>query len=174
VAKAYATRVGAGPFPTELFDDDGDRIVERGHEFGTNTGRRRRPGWLDLVMLRQAIRLNSCSELAIAKLDVLDGFEQVRVCVAYELDGRRITSLPALQAELTRAVPIYEDLPGWPSSVRLARERDHLPAAAVDYLAYVERFLGIPVRYVGVGPDRDEYVVFNGDTTPLQATPAGA
>ncbi|MPY93298.1 MAG: adenylosuccinate synthase [Acidimicrobiia bacterium] len=174
VAKAYATRVGAGPFPTELFDEAGDRIVEQGHEFGTNTGRRRRPGWLDLVMLRQAVRLNSCSELAIAKLDVLDGFETVRVCVAYDVDGRRTTSLPDLQGELGRADPIYEDLPGWTASVRRARERGDLPPAAVDYLAFVERYLGLPVRYVGVGPERDEYVVFNGGSAPLAVSPAGA
>src|SRR5690606_36075026 len=141
---------------------------------GTNTGRRRRPGWFDLVMLRHAIRVNSCSELAISKLDVLDGFDTVRVCVAYEVDGRRTTTLPHLQSELARAVPVYEDLPGWTSSVRHARERGDLPGTAVDYLGFIEGHLGLPVRYVGVGPERDEYVVFNGGNEPLAVSPAGA
>jgi adenylosuccinate synthase len=161
VAKAYVTRVGSGPFPTELLDEDGDRIVEGGHEFGTNTGRRRRPGWLDLVMLRHAVRLNSVSELSIAKLDVLDDFERIRVCVAYEVDGHRVSHLPALQAELSRAVPVYEELPGWRSSLRAVRERRQLPSAAADYLAFVEHQVGVPVTYVGVGPERDEYVRFS-------------
>ena len=169
VAKAYATRVGAGPFPTELFDETGDHIVEQGREFGTNTGRRRRPGWIDLVMLRQAVRLNSCSELAMAKLDVLDGLDPVRVCVAYEIDGERTTTLPDIQPRLAQAVPVYEDLPGWGEALRTVRERRDLPRAAVDYLAFVEAQLGIPLTYVGVGPGRDEYVVFNasGDMAPV-------
>src|SRR6185369_7782529 len=136
---------GSGPFPTELFEDAGDRIVEAGHEFGTNTGRRRRPGWLDLVMLRHAVRLNSVSELSIAKLDVLDDFERIRVCVAYEVDGRRVTQLPALQTELARAVPVYEELPGWRTSLRHVRERHQLPEAAASYLAFVQRQVGVPV-----------------------------
>jgi adenylosuccinate synthase len=162
VAKAYVTRVGAGPFPTELIDEAGDQIVERGHEFGTNTGRRRRPGWLDLVMLRHAVRVNSVSELSIAKLDVLDDFDRLQVCVAYELDGRRVTHLPSRQTELARAVPIYEEVPGWKSSLREVRERGQLPSAAVDYLSLVEEGVGVPVTYVGIGPERDQYLVFSG------------
>ena len=161
VAKAYVTRVGSGPFPTELTDGDGDRIVERGHEFGTNTGRRRRPGWLDLVMLRQAVRLNSVSELSIAKLDVLDDFERIAVCVAYELDGRRTRHLPARQSELARSVPVYEELPGWRTPLRHVRERHGLPPEATAYLAFIEREVGVPVTFVGVGPERDEYVRFS-------------
>ena len=162
VCKAYVTRVGAGPFPTELHEGDtiGDAIVDRGREFGTNTGRRRRPGWLDLVMLRHAIRLNSVSEMAIAKLDVLDDFDTIRVCVAYEVDGRRVDKMPYHQSDLHRAKPIYEDLPGWKTSLREASERHQLPTAAADYLAFVERHLGVPVSFVGVGPARDEYVVY--------------
>ena len=128
MAKAYVTRVGAGPFPTELFDEVGETIVERGHEFGTNTGRRRRPGWFDAVMLRHAVRLNSLSELAITKLDVLDAFDEVKVCVAYEVDGRRIEHLPDNQSVLHRVQPVYETLPGWGSDLTEATEPGHLPA----------------------------------------------
>ncbi|MEI2699844.1 MAG: adenylosuccinate synthase [Microthrixaceae bacterium] len=113
IAKAYVTRVGSGPMPTELFDETGDRIVELGREFGVNTKRRRRPGWFDAVMLRHAVRLNSLSELAITKLDILDTFETLKVCVAYDVDGVRHDHLPYHQSDLHRAVPIYEELPGW-------------------------------------------------------------
>ena len=159
VAKAYTTRVGSGPFPTELHDEAGDRIVEEGHEYGTNTGRRRRPGWLDLVMLRHAVRLNSVSELSIAKLDVLDGFDTVKVCTAYELDGHRVTHLPAFMSELERAVPVYEELKGWQQPLRSVRERTALPEAAAHYLRFVEEGVGVPVTFVGVGPERDQYLV---------------
>ncbi len=158
VAKAYVTRVGAGPFPSELFDADGDRIVEIGREFGTNTGRRRRPGWFDAVMLRHAVRLNSLSELAIAKLDVLDDFDRVKVCVAYDLDGERVTELPYHQSDLHRAKPIYEELPGWKTSLGTTKERGDLPAAAAAYLTFLEQQVGVPVTLVGVGPGRDQYL----------------
>ncbi|MEY2405905.1 MAG: adenylosuccinate synthase, partial [Acidimicrobiaceae bacterium] len=113
VAKAYITRVGSGPFPTELTDEVGDLLVDRGHEFGTNPGRRRRPGWFDAVMLRHAVRLNSLSELAVTKLDVLDAFDTLKVCVAYDLDGERIEHYPDNQTVLHKITPIYEELPGW-------------------------------------------------------------
>jgi adenylosuccinate synthase len=161
VAKAYVTRVGSGPFPTELFDEAGDAIVERGHEYGTNTGRRRRPGWLDLVMLRHAVRLNSVSELSIAKLDVLDDFDTIKLCVAYEVDGQRVTQLPASMSDLAKAVPVYEDIPGWRKPLRGVRERAALPSAAAAYLAKVEEGVGVPVSYVGIGPERDQYLVFS-------------
>jgi len=140
VAKAYVTRVGSGPFPTELFDGDavGDVLVERGHEFGTNTGRRRRPGWLDLVMLRHAVRLNSCSEIAITKLDVLAPFPELKVCVAYEGDyGTRYDHVPYHQSVLHKVRPVYETLPGWRCDIdRCARVED-LPTEARDYLQFV-------------------------------------
>jgi adenylosuccinate synthase len=158
IAKAYITRVGAGPFPTELFDETGDTIIERGGEYGTNTGRRRRPGWFDAVMLRHAVRLNSLSELCITKLDVLDPFDTVRVCVAYEADGRRFDRFPDDQSLLHKATPIYEDLPGWGTDVSAATEPDHLPAAALDYIAFLEDQVGVPIPLVGVGPGRDQYV----------------
>jgi adenylosuccinate synthase len=158
VAKAYVTRVGAGPFPTELFGDIGETIVERGHEFGTNSGRRRRPGWFDAVMLRHAVRLNSLSELAITKLDVLDVFDEVKVCVAYDVEGRRYDSLPDNQSLLHKAVPIYESFPGWGSDTTDSTEPGHLPDKVRDYIGFLEQQVGVPIRLLGVGPGRDQYV----------------
>jgi adenylosuccinate synthase len=158
VAKAYVTRVGAGPFPTELFDEVGETIVERGHEFGTNSGRRRRPGWFDAVMLRHAVRLNSLSELAITKLDVLDVFDEVKVCVAYDIDGQRVERLPDSQSLLHRATPIYETFPGWSSDTTESTEPGHLPSKVRDYIGFLEEQVGVPIRLLGVGPGRDQYV----------------
>jgi adenylosuccinate synthase len=158
VAKAYITRVGSGPFPTELTDETGDTLVERGHEFGTNTGRRRRPGWFDAVMLRHAVRLNSLSELAITKLDVLDTFDTLRVCVAYDLDGKRLESYPDNQSALHKVTPIYEELPGWRTDLSSSTEPHQLPAAAKDYVAFLEEQVGVPIHLIGVGPGRDQYV----------------
>ncbi len=161
IAKAYITRVGAGPFPTELFDADGDTLVDRGHEFGTNTGRRRRPGWFDAVMMRQAVRLNSLSEVAITKLDILDTFETLKVCVAYDVDGTRHEHLPYHQSDLHTAKPIYESLQGWQTDLTQVRERADLPAAAVTYLEFLQEQIGVPITLVGVGPGRDQFVHFN-------------
>jgi adenylosuccinate synthase len=160
IAKAYVTRVGAGPFPTELFDEAGEVLVDRGKEFGTVTGRRRRPGWFDAVMLRHAVRLNSLSELAITKLDVLDAFETVKVCVAYEAHGQRIDRFPDDQSLLHAATPVYEELPGWSSDLSDCTEPQDLPPAARDYLAFLESQVGVPIRLVGVGPGRDQFVHF--------------
>ncbi|MCP4435266.1 MAG: adenylosuccinate synthase [Actinomycetia bacterium] len=161
IAKAYITRVGAGPFPTELFDADGDTLVDRGHEFGTNTGRRRRPGWFDAVMMRQAVRLNSLSEVAITKLDILDTFETLKMCVAYDVDGTRHEHLPYHQSDLHTAKPIYESLQGWQTDLTQVRERADLPAAAVTYLEFLQEQIGVPITLVGVGPGRDQFVHFN-------------
>jgi adenylosuccinate synthase len=158
IAKAYVTRVGAGPFPTELLDDLGDLLVERGHEFGTNTGRRRRVGWFDAVMLRHAARLNSLTEVAITKLDILDTLDTVKVCVAYEVDGKRTTSLPYHQSDLHKAVPVYEELPGWKTDLTAVTERHQLPQAAADYLTFLEEQVGVPIRLVGTGPGREQFV----------------
>jgi adenylosuccinate synthase len=158
IAKAYATRVGAGPFPTELFDGVGDLLVERGREFGTNTGRRRRAGWLDTVMLRHAVRLNSMSELGIMKLDILDVLDTVKVCVAYEHNGAKLTSFPYHQSVVHDVVPVYEELPGWQTDLTRCREKADLPAAARHYIELVEELVGVPVRFVGTGPGRDQYV----------------
>ncbi len=158
VAKAYVTRVGAGPFPTELFDDDGNRMVDIGREFGTNTGRRRRPGWFDAVMLRHAVRLNSLTDLAITKIDVLDTFDVVKVCVGYEIDGQLLDKLPYHQSELHRAVPVYEELPGWKTDLSMIRRREDLPPEAADYLQFIADQVGIPVSLVSTGPGRDQYL----------------
>ena len=158
IAKAYVTRVGSGPFPTELFDDKGDLLVERGHEFGTNTGRRRRTGWFDAVMLRHAVRLNSLTEVALTKLDVLDPFDTVKVCVAYEADGERYEHVPYHQSVLHKVTPVYEELPGWKAELSKVTRPDDLPQAARDYIAFLEAQAGVPVSYVGVGPGRDQTV----------------
>jgi len=162
VAKAYITRVGSGPFPTELFDGDpvGDELVERGHEFGTNTGRRRRPGWLDLVMLKHAVRLNTLTEVAITKLDVLEPFPELQVCVAYEGDdGTRYDHVPYHQSVLHKVRPIYETLPGWQCDISGCGTVDEFPVEAREYLAFIERAVGVPISFVGVGPDRAQTVV---------------
>ena len=150
--------VGAGPFPTEIFGDLEETIVTRGHEFGVNTRRRRRPGWFDAVMLRHAVRLNSLSELAITKIDVLDALDEVKVCVAYEVDGQRIEHLPDNQSVLHRVQPVYETFPGWGSDLTEATEPGHLPPKAKDYVAFLEQQVGVPIRLLGVGPGRDQYV----------------
>ena len=158
IAKAYITRVGAGPFPTELFDEVGDHLVDVGHEYGTNTGRRRRPGWFDAVMMRQAVRVNSLSEIALTKLDVLDQLDEVSVCVAYDVDGERHETLPYHQSDLHHAKPIYETLPGWKTDLTAMTEPGDLPVEARDYLAFLEDQVGCPVSLVGVGPGREQFV----------------
>jgi adenylosuccinate synthase len=162
VTKAYTTRVGAGPFPTELFEGDeiGDLLVDRGHEFGTNTGRRRRPGWLDAVMLRQAVRLNGCTEIAMTKLDVLAPLQEVKVCVAYEGDdGTRYEHVPYHQSVLHKVRPVYETVPGWGGNIDDAARVEDLPVAARDYVRFVEELAGVPVSFVSVGPGREQTVV---------------
>ena len=158
IAKAYITRVGAGPFPTELQDNTGELIVERGAEFGTVTGRRRRPGWFDLVMARHAAKLNSLTELAITKLDILDVFDTVKVCVAYNVDGTHVTALPADQRVLNRATPVYTELPGWKTDLSNARVADDLPREAIGFLRFLQREGGVPIRWLGIGPSRDQII----------------
>ena len=158
IAKAYATRVGSGPFVTELFDEIGDHLVNVGGEYGTNTGRRRRTGWFDLVMLRQAVRINSLTEVALTKLDVLDGLDRVKVCVAYELDGERFEYMPYHQSVLHKAVPVYEELEGWQSDLTGVRQPGELPAQAADYISFLEDGIGVPIRLVGVGPGRSQFL----------------
>jgi len=160
IAKAYVTRVGAGPFPTEALDETGDVLVDRGHEYGTNTGRRRRTGWFDAVMLRQAVRLNSLSEVALTKLDVLDTFDTVKVCVAYEADGERYTLPPYHQSVLHQVTPVFEELPGWRTDLSGATSLNDLPAAARQYVAFLAEQIGVPIKLVGVGPGREQFVRF--------------
>ena len=162
VTKAYVTRVGSGPFPTELHegDADGDLLVDRGGEYGTNTGRRRRPGWLDAVMLRHAVRLNTCTEIAITKLDVLSPFPEVKVCVAYEGDdGQRYEHVPYHQSVLHKVRPVYETVPGWGAEIDAADRIEDLPGAARDYIRFVEELAGVRVSFVSVGPGREQTVV---------------
>jgi adenylosuccinate synthase len=160
IAKAYVTRVGAGPFPTELFDSVGDALCDIGREYGTNTGRRRRCGWFDVPMMRQAVRLNSLSELAITKLDVMDTFETVKACVAYDVNGTRVEHLPYHQSDFHAAVPIYEELPGWRTDLTEVTERSALPPQAESYLSFLEAQVGVPISLVGTGPGRDQFVHF--------------
>lgn len=159
IAKAYTTRVGAGPFPTEVHGELGDRIVEIGHEFGTVTGRRRRPGWLDLVMLRHAVRVNSLTDIALTKLDVLDDFDTIRVCVGYQLEGRELQGFPDDAETLARVECVYVDIPGWKQSLRACRREADLPREVLSLLSLVEQHTKVPVSVVGVGPERDDVVL---------------
>ena len=161
ITKAYTTRVGAGPFPTELLDDLGDKLVDIGREFGTVTGRRRRPGWIDCVMLRQAVRLNSLTELALTKLDVFDTFEHIRVCTGYRVGGSVLRNYPDRMELLADVEPIYTDLAGWNQSLAQVREAADLPSQAQHFLRLVEAEVGVPIRIVGVGAERDDYVLWS-------------
>jgi adenylosuccinate synthase len=164
VAKAYTTRVGAGPFPTELDDETGKHMLERGHEYGTTTGRMRRCGWIDLVALRYAVRLNRMSSLAVTKLDVLSGLDPLRVAVRYRSsEGAVFNEFPYHQSILHSASPEYEELPGFSAEIGECRSEADLPPQARDYLAFVSEFLGVPIRLVGVGPDREQVVWMGGE-----------
>ena len=154
ITKAYTTRVGAGPFPTELEDDTGRRLGERGHEFGTVTGRRRRCGWFDAVLVRQAIRLGGIDGIALTKLDVLDGFETLQVCTGYEINGETYDHLPASPSLQAAARPVYETLEGWQDSTRGARSWAELPATAVKYIRRIEELIQAPVALLSTSPDR--------------------
>jgi len=159
IVKAYTTRVGSGPFTTELSDRVGDYIQERGAEFGATTGRRRRCGWLDLVMVRDSVRLNGLDSLSITKLDVLTGLDTLKVCVGYELDGERIECRPCTLDRLDRCIPVYEEVPGWGGDLSSARTLDELPREARTYLDLVEAVTGVSIAVVSVGPRRDETIV---------------
>lgn len=159
VMKAYSTRVGRGPMPTELTDATGDLIREKGHEFGTTTGRPRRCGWLDLVAVRYAAMINGVTGLAVTLLDVLAGFEELKVCTSYEIDGQRTDRFSPDAATLDRVTPIFETLPGFSEDIGQVRERDELPAAAQRYLELIEQFVQVPVEIIGVGPARDQTVL---------------
>jgi adenylosuccinate synthase len=159
IAKAYTTRVGAGPFPTELEEEIGEQIVEQGHEFGTTTGRRRRAGWMDLVGLRYAVRLNRMDALAITKLDVLSGIGPLRVAVRYRSkEGAILKEFPYHQSILHSATAEYEDLPGFDADITGCRDAAELPSEARDYLGFISEFVGVPIKIVGVGPARDQVV----------------
>lgn len=159
IVKAYTTRVGSGPFPTELADDIGERLGERGREFGTVTGRRRRCGWFDAVLVRQAAAVSGITGIALTKIDVLDGLERVRICVGYEIDGKRFDYLPPHAADQARVQPIYEEMPGWDESTAGARSWADLPAQAIKYIRRVEELIRCPVALVSTSPDRDDTIL---------------
>jgi adenylosuccinate synthase len=168
ITKAYTTRVGSGPFPTELLDETGERLRKVGDEFGATTGRPRRCGWLDMVVLRFAVRVNGLWGLALTKMDVLSGLDVLKVCVAYELDGKRLEELPGELDDLSRVKPIYEELPGWKESLGSARTMEDLPPNALRYVRRIEETSGIPVVCLSVGPDRGETIVLANPFRPGQ------
>ena len=162
ITKAYTTRVGSGPFPTETLGEIGEKLVDIGREFGTVTGRRRRTGWVDCVMLRHAVRVNSLTELALTKLDVLDTFDEVKVCTGYRIDGQLVHGYPDRSEVLAQVIPDYVTLPGWKTELRSCRSVDDLPAEAKAFITVVEQQSGVPIHIIGVGPERDDVL----DWTP--------
>jgi adenylosuccinate synthase len=161
ILKAYTTRVGSGPFPTELFDEDGERLRTVGHEFGVTTGRNRRCGWFDAVIARYATRVNGLTDFFLTKLDILTGWERIPVCVAYEIDGRRVEELPYSQTDFHHAKPVYEYLPGWSEDITKAKTFGDLPKNAQAYVKALEEMSGAPVSAIGVGPGRTETIEIN-------------
>lgn len=159
ILKAYTTRVGSGPFPTELFDEDGEALRKIGGEVGVTTGRNRRCGWFDAPIARYAVRVNGLTDFFLTKLDVLTGWEKIPVCVAYEIDGKRVEALPASQSDFNHANPIYEYLPGWKENISKARSVADLPKNAQEYVKFLEKISGAPMSAIGVGPGRDETIV---------------
>ncbi len=159
IAKAYTTRVGGGPFPTELENEIGDLIGERGREFGTVTGRKRRCGWFDAVLVRQTVRTSGIDGIALTKLDILDGFKEIKVCVGYRLDGKELDHLPASQHQQARVEPIYETIEGWDGTTAGARSWADLPAQAIKYVRRIEELIGAPVALVSTSPERDDTIL---------------
>jgi adenylosuccinate synthase len=159
IVKAYTTRVGQGPFPSELFDDIGDKIQKKGAEFGATTGRRRRCGWLDTVILKNAVRLNGLTGLAITKLDVLDGLDSIKICTGYDYNGKTLTEFPASLKILGDCKPIYETLPGWPEDISGMQKLEELPQKVKNYLNRIAELAETPVDIISVGPDRDQTIV---------------
>jgi adenylosuccinate synthase len=158
IVKAYTTRVGAGPFPTELLDETGDYLQERGAEFGATTGRRRRCGWLDLVMLKDSILYNGLTSICVTKLDVLTGLDRIRICVAYNINGKRINHMPADIRSLAQCEPVYEELPGWHEEISNEGDMDQLPGRTRDYLERIVEITGVPLSIVSVGPRREQTI----------------
>lgn len=159
ITKAYTTRVGSGPFPTEQENEVGEFLGTKGHEFGTTTGRKRRCGWFDAVLVRQTVKVGGIHGLALTKLDVLDGLDEIKICVAYELDGERIDYMPAAQEAQARIKPIYETIEGWSVSTQGARSWVDLPAAAVKYVRHVEELVGAPVALLSTSPEREDTIL---------------
>ncbi len=173
ILKAYSTRVGSGPLPTELDDEVGTHLVEVGREFGTTTGRRRRCGWLDFMPLRYAVQINSVSSIMLNKLDILSGLPELKICVAYRVDGRLIDEWPLSAAQLEQAVPVYEKYRGWAADIGSCRSIDELPTEAVEYLDAIERQAGVPISIVSLGPERTQTIARHAGSLEL-AMVAGA
>ena len=161
ITKAYTTRVGSGPFPSEQDNDTGQRLGEQGHEFGTTTGRKRRCGWFDAALVRQTVTIGGIHGIALTKLDVLDGFEKIQICTGYELDGKAIDYIPASSGEQARLVPIYEEFDGWEGTTRGARSWADLPAQAVKYVKRIEELIGAPVTLLSTSPERDDTILMH-------------
>jgi adenylosuccinate synthase len=159
IVKAYTTRVGEGPFPAELNDADGERLGERGHEFGTVTGRKRRCGWFDAVLVRQTCTTSGANGIALTKLDVLDGFEELKICTGYELDGRALDHLPMAADQQARVTPVFETMPGWSETTAGARSWADLPAAAIKYVRRIEELIGCPVALLSTSPEREDTIL---------------
>ena len=159
IAKAYMTRVGSGPFPTELFDEDGEKLGTVGHEFGVTTGRKRRCGWYDAVIIKYAADVNGLTDIALTKLDVLSCMETIKICVAYEADGVRYETVPGSQTAFHHAKPVYEEMPGWNCDITGCKTFDELPQAAKDYVARLEELAGVRISIITVGPDRDQTIL---------------
>jgi adenylosuccinate synthase len=159
IVKAYTTRVGQGPFPTEQANPTGERLGERGREFGTVTGRKRRCGWFDAVMVRQAIKMGGINGIALTKLDVLDGFDELKICTAYRLGGNVMHHLPAAAAAQAQVEPVYETMAGWKESTRGARSWIDLPAQAIKYIRRVEELIEAPVALLSTSPERDDTIM---------------
>jgi adenylosuccinate synthase len=159
IVKAYTTRVGEGPFPAELHDAIGQRLGERGHEFGTVTGRKRRCGWFDAVLVRQTCTTSGVTGIALTKLDVLDGFEELKICTGYDLDGTRLDHLPTAAAQQARVTPVYETMEGWSETTAGARSWAELPAQAIKYVRRIEELIGCPVALLSTSPERDDTIL---------------
>ncbi|WP_404426524.1 adenylosuccinate synthase [Thalassospira australica] len=159
ITKAYTTRVGEGPFPSELFDADGERLGERGHEFGVVTGRKRRCGWFDAALVRQSVKVNGITGIALTKLDVLDGFKEIKICTGYDIDGKIYDHLPANQRLQAKAKPVYETIEGWSETTQGARSWADLPAAAIKYVRRIEELIEAPVALLSTSPERDDTIL---------------
>ena len=159
ITKAYTTRVGEGPFPSELFDEDGVRLGERGHEFGVGTGRKRRCGWFDAALVRQSVKVNGITGIALTKLDVLDGFDEIKICTGYDIDGKIYDHLPANQRLQAKAKPVYETIEGWSDTTMGARSWADLPAAAIKYVRRIEELIEAPVALLSTSPERDDTIL---------------
>jgi adenylosuccinate synthase len=174
ILKAYSTRVGSGPLPTELKDAVGEHLTEKGHEYGTTTGRRRRSGWLDFMPLRYAVQVNSVSTIMLNKIDILSGLDEIKVCTGYRVDGRLVDEWPLSVAQLERAEPVYETYPGWSEEISGSRSIAELPAAARRYIDAIEERAGAPIDVISVGPERNQTLMVEGSRFGAMRAPAGA